>query len=434
MMHSTETGSSAQTNPVRAGSNSTHRSSKSNGKRVATKSRRHHSGASKSIRKRHQKKHGKSSRAPAFQPKTCMKIINGMKITISTDLSVIDRSTDITGGIAFAFSHKRNFYFFDLNATATLSDSVVLYGIGASSKSYPLYTLKAVYDMSRKGFSSSLQPESAKLLSKLFAIRKAPAPAAPASGSPTGGFWNTVLPAAPASSSSVEAVGPSGAGPNEPIDLFSDSSDEDDASARETGASGEIIAPVAPVVPSAVSGMNVEVSTEVEEEDPARQCSICLDNSVESNGNPKLFTKCGHVLCSSCYVDYVHKNASSLGDFTCPTCRRFADLESVVTIHASVKKCVGCNVPYDSESCDGIRVLVCGHVSCRPCCQKDSATASPVVPGQFGADKELVTMCPLCYTGRFQRFDKLCRVDQRLVDTILDPQTSSSGKGKEAAA
>jgi hypothetical protein len=181
--------------------------------------------------------------------------------------------------------------------------------------------------------------------------------------------------------------------------------------------------------------MDVEVSAD-DEEDAVRKCSICLDHSVESNSNPKLFSACGHVLCSLCFGKYVRKNISQLGNFTCPTCRKFADVESVVTIRASVKKCVGCNAAHDAESCDGIRVLTCGHVACRPCSQTNSITVAPVFPGQFGADQKLLTTCPQCSHTWYGKFIDLWRVNQRLVETILDPrmiaEDDPTRKGKEA--
>jgi hypothetical protein len=416
MMHSTETGSSTPAHPVGAGSNSTHRSSKSKGKRVAAKSRRHHSGASKSIRKRHQKKNGKNSRAPAFKPKTFKEYINGQKALISTDLSAISSSAC---GPVSAFAHKREFYFFDTGLTGYNSSyGYIGYGVPFGKICYPVKTLKEVYDMSRKGYSLSLQPKSAKLLSEQFGSASASASTLPRPVSPLHEFWNTVMSATPS------PLG-NGAGPSSPIDLFSDSSDDESS-----------LAPVQPVVPSVVSGMNVEVSAIAEKDDSARECAICLDHSVESNSNPKLFSECGHVTCSPCFGKYVRKNIGQSGDFNCPTCRKLAKVESIVTVRASVKKCVGCSATHDAESCDGIRVLICGHVACRPCSQTNSITVAPVFPGQFGADQKLLTICPQCSNAWYGPFNDLCRVNQRLVETIPDPLTTAaegvSHKGKEA--
>jgi hypothetical protein len=598
MMHSTETGSSAQTNPVRAGSNSTHRSSKSKGKRVAAKSGRRHSGASKSIRKRHQKKHGKKSRTSTFKSQTLQRHINGQLTTVSTNLSVVVASSSKGEEGVCAFAHKYQFFFF--NALAVGYDPIrgyIGYGVPFGKTRYPVRTLKEVYDMSRNGFSHALEPASAKLLAAKFG--KSPAPP-PRPVSPLHEFWNTVM-------SSGD-----GAGPSNPISLFSDSSDSDGEPAsgrpvapvaptpivnvddnkpadrklwgsatiegldvdfkirgvctndldrlltkeepgrkyvyamfmnefmdpeevffvglgeREFSAMKSVqddgfiwykctfvgtrtmtrkttpvlplahhirvnglkgfnessksairmivqssnarhlvwfedelrdiatlqraaagvdasVAPEAPVStagpaaprPSAVAGMDVEVSADDgDEDDVVRKCSICLDHSVESNSNPKLFSSCGHVLCSLCFGKYVRKNISQVGNFTCPTCRKFADVESVVTIRASVKKCVGCNAAHDAESCDGIRVLTCGHVACRPCSQTNSITVAPVFPGQFGADQKLLTTCPQCSHTWYGKFIDLCRVNQRLVETILDPRMTAEDdptrKGKEA--
>lgn len=610
MMHSTETGSSAQTNPVSAGSNSTHRSSKSKGKRVAAKSRRRHSGASKSIRKRHQKKHGKKSRTSTFKSRTLQRHINGQTTTISTDLSVVIAFSNGRGGgeeAIRAFAHKCQFFFFCATAVGYSKQyGYIGYGVPFGSTLYPVRTLKEVYDMSQRGFSHSLDPASAKLLAKRFSAPR---------------------------STPVATNGADGAGPSTPISLFSDSSDDDDevVAVDNEDEAPRAIAPIAPVAPtpiandgdsklsdpdalgdrrkfwgivtiegldvnlkiqgmcsndlsqlihydneksgrkyvyamfmnslgepdevffvwlgeseftkmkalqdegylwfkstfvgtasfvltgtvqaakslrtgpvlplarhlrvngergfnkssksairmlanapdakqlvwfenelrervagvdaskapeapvsaagpsaprpSAVAGMDVEVSAD-DEEDAVRKCSICLDHSVESNSSPKLFSVCGHVLCSLCFGKYVRKNISRFGDFNCPTCRHWADVESIVTVRASVKSCIGCNASHDAESCDGIRVLTCGHVACRPCCQTNSITDTPVFPGQFGADQKLLTTCPQCSHTWYGKFNDLCRVDQRLVETILDPRMTAADdptrKGKEA--